>query len=79
VTAAVFWLVVWTADDPGGSGGWIAAGLRWAGMISACAALMMTVRSLTAGSGKPPAWLSRLRGNRLARGAVAGGTEMLGQ
>jgi hypothetical protein len=79
VTAAVFRLLVWAEESPGGSGDWVAAGLRWAALIGACAAFMMAGRALTAGHGAPSAWLSRLRRNRLADGPAAGGADMLGQ
>jgi hypothetical protein len=60
--AAVFRLLGWAAGGgPGGTGDWIVTAVGWSCMISACAALMMIIRAITARNDRRPAWHSRLR------------------
>jgi hypothetical protein len=62
VAAAVFRLLGWAAGGgPDGTGDWIVTAVGWSFMISACAALMMIIRAITARTGRRPAWPSRLR------------------
>ena len=62
VAAAVFRLLGWAATGgPGGTGDWIVTAVGWSFTISACAALMMTIRAITARNDRRPAWPSRLR------------------
>jgi hypothetical protein len=62
VAAAVFRLLGWAAGGgPDGTGDWIVTAIGWSFMISACAALMMITRAITARNVKRPAWLARLR------------------
>ena len=60
--AAIFRLLGWAAGGrPDGTGDWIVTAAGWSFMISACAALMMITRAITAGNDRRPAWLARLR------------------
>jgi hypothetical protein len=68
-------LLAWAAGArPGGGEDWMATGLVWATMISACATLMMIGRAVTVGTARGPAWLARRRTVRPANpsGAPAG-------
>jgi hypothetical protein len=68
-------LLAWAAGarstGPGAGEDWIATGLVWGTMISACATLMMISRTLTAGTAGRPSWLSGVRRTLLAGSSAA--------
>ena len=80
LTSAACGLLAWAAGawatGPGGGQHWIAAGLIWGMVISACAALMLIGRAIPAVTGSRPAWLATgvgaVGGARRSGGGVAG-------
>jgi hypothetical protein len=60
--ALLAWVAGARSTGPGVGEDWIATGLVWLTMISACATLMMIGRALTAGTARRPSWLSGVRG-----------------
>ena len=65
-------LLAWAAGawptGPGVGQDWIATGLIWATVISACAAVMLIGRAIPPGTVRRPVWLARSGAPQRARG-----------